>query len=134
MNSKKEVYVIDISNLNESIQAFVYGVVLKAVNRLRSGESDFENKNSPNRVVIFMDELNKYASKDTPKNSPILKEILDVTERGRSLGMVLLELNSLEVTFMTELLVIVQIMFMGDQMQSYHQEAIDMLITLLKVC
>ena len=36
-----------------------------------------------------MDELNKYASKDTPKNSPILREILDVTERGRSLGIVL---------------------------------------------
>jgi len=39
--------------------------------------------------VIFMDELNKYASKETPKNSPILREILDVTERGRSLGIVL---------------------------------------------
>ena len=33
-----------------------------------------------------MDELNKYASTDTPKNSPILKQILEVTERGRSQG------------------------------------------------
>ena len=86
---KDQVYVIDISNLNESIQAFVYGVVLKAVNKLRSGDSDSEDENSPIRVVIFMDELNKYDSNDTPKYSPILKEILDVTERGRSLGIVL---------------------------------------------
>ena len=36
-----------------------------------------------------MDELNKYESKDTSKNSPILRQILDVAERGRSLGIVL---------------------------------------------
>ena len=39
--------------------------------------------------LLFIDELNKYASKETPKNSPILKTILDVAERGRSLGIVL---------------------------------------------
>jgi DNA helicase HerA-like ATPase len=39
--------------------------------------------------VVFIDELNKYASKEMPKTSPILHEILDVTERGRSLGVVL---------------------------------------------
>ena len=66
----------------------MYGVVLRAVNKLRSNEDDY-SKNAPNRVVIIMDELNKYASKDTPKKSPILREILDVTERGRSLGIVL---------------------------------------------
>ena len=32
---------------------------------------------------------NKYASKDIPKNSPILKQILDISERGRSLGIIL---------------------------------------------
>lgn len=42
-----------------------------------------------NKFLVFIDELNKYASKDTPKTSPILREILDVTERGRSLGVVL---------------------------------------------
>ena len=87
--SSGQITVIDISHLNESIQSFVFGVVLKAVNRLRSGDSDHEHKNTPKKVVIFMDELNKYASKDIPKNSPILREILDVTERGRSLGIVL---------------------------------------------
>ena len=31
----------------------------------------------------------KYASTDTPKNSPILHQILDIVERGRSLGIIL---------------------------------------------
>ena len=33
--------------------------------------------------------MNKYCSKDCPKDSPILKQVLDITERGRSLGVVL---------------------------------------------
>ena len=37
----------------------------------------------------FYDELNKYASQDTPKSSPILHQVLDIAERGRSLGIVL---------------------------------------------
>ena len=36
-----------------------------------------------------MDELNKFASTDVPKNSPILRQILDIAERGRSLGVIL---------------------------------------------
>jgi DNA helicase HerA-like ATPase len=39
--------------------------------------------------VIFIDELNKYASSDAPKSSPILRQVLDVAERGRSLGIIL---------------------------------------------
>lgn len=39
--------------------------------------------------MIFIDELNKYASQDTPKSSPILHQVLDIAERGRSLGIVL---------------------------------------------
>lgn len=39
--------------------------------------------------MIFIDELNKYASSDTPKSSPILRQILDIAERGRSLGIIL---------------------------------------------
>ncbi len=41
------------------------------------------------KIVIFVDELNKYASKDCPSNSMILQHLLDVTERGRSLGIIL---------------------------------------------
>ena len=36
-----------------------------------------------------MEKLNKYASSETPKSSPILRLLLDIAERGRSLGIVL---------------------------------------------
>ena len=39
--------------------------------------------------AIFIDELNKYASSDIPKNSPILRQLIDIAERGRSLGIIL---------------------------------------------
>lgn len=85
-----EVRVIDIAKLPEDKQAFVFGDVLKAIYSLKLGEYDSEsNVAPPSRIVIFIDELNKYASKDTPKNSPVLREILDVTERGRSLGVIM---------------------------------------------
>ena len=48
-----------------------------------------ERDNIPHKVIMFVDELNKYASNDVPKNSPILKQLLDIAERGRSLGIIL---------------------------------------------
>ena len=85
-----DVHVIDIAKLPEDKQAFVFGDAVRTIYNLKLGEYDGETGvNPPSRIVIFIDELNKYASKDTPKSSPILREILDVTERGRSLGVVL---------------------------------------------
>ena len=88
--SSNDVYVIDIAKLPEDKQAFVFGDAVRTIYNLKLGEYDGEDGiNPPERIVVFIDELNKYASKDTPKSSPILREILDVTERGRSLGVVL---------------------------------------------
>ena len=88
--SSNDVYVIDIAKLPEDKQAFVFGDAVRTIYNLKLGEYDGEQGiNPPSRIVVFIDELNKYASKDTPKTSPILREILDVTERGRSLGVVL---------------------------------------------
>ena len=85
-----DVYVIDIAKLPSDKQAFVFGDAIRTLYNLKLGEYDDENKiNPPSKIIIFIDELNKYASKDTPKTSPILREILDVTERGRSLGVIL---------------------------------------------
>ena len=87
---KNEVHVIDIAKLSEDKQAYVFGDALRTIYNLQLGEySGDETVNPPSRIVIFIDELNKYASKDSPKNSPILREILDVAERGRSLGVIL---------------------------------------------
>lgn len=45
-----------------------------------------DEENMPDKIIVFVDELNKYASKDTPNSSPILQQLLEVAERGRSLG------------------------------------------------
>ena len=88
--SSNDVYVVDIAKLPEDKQAFVFGDAVRTIYNLKLGEYEGENSISPpTRIIVFIDELNKYASKDTPKSSPILREILDVTERGRSLGVVL---------------------------------------------
>lgn len=87
---KNEVHVIDIAKLPEDKQAFVFGDAVKTIYNLKLGEYDNEhNVTPPSRIVVFIDELNKYASNDVPKSSPILRQILDVTERGRSLGVIL---------------------------------------------
>jgi len=87
---KNEVHVIDIAKLSEDKQSYVFGDAIRTIYDLKLGQyAGEEGVNPPSRIVIFIDELNKYASKDTPKNSPILRQVLDVAERGRSLGVVL---------------------------------------------
>ena len=86
---KNEVMVVDIAKLDEETQGFVFGDVMRAVYNLKLGSTDRNTEDIPDRIVIFIDELNKYASNDVPKSSPILHQLLDITERGRSLGIVL---------------------------------------------
>ena len=83
-----DTIVIDIAKLSEGEQAFVFGSVMRAVQDLRFS-NQIDNEKLPERVILFVDELNKYASSDLPKNSPIVKTLLDIAERGRSLGIVL---------------------------------------------
>lgn len=80
-----DVKVIDIAQLDPAIQGFVFGdVIQQVIDRMSAKDSD-----SPDQIVIFVDELNKYASTDVPKSSPILRHLLDVAERGRALGIIL---------------------------------------------
>ena len=81
------VSVIDIAKLGSDKQAFVFGDVLTTIYKLKLGE--YDDVTPPSKIILFVDELNKFASKDTAKNSPILRQILDVAERGRSLGIIL---------------------------------------------
>ncbi len=81
-----QVMVIDIARLDEGTQSFVFGSVARAIYDMKLGA---ERSDIPNKVILFVDELNKYASNDVPKNSPILKQLLDIAERGRSLGIIL---------------------------------------------
>lgn len=86
---KNDVFVVDVAKLDEESQGFVFGDVMRAVYNLKLGATDRSDEDIPDRIIIFIDELNKYASNDVPKSSPILHSLLDITERGRSLGIVL---------------------------------------------
>ena len=81
-----QVMVIDIARLDDNAQSFVFGSVARAIYDLKLGS---DRDNIPDKIVLFVDELNKYASTYVPKSSPILKQLLDIAERGRSLGTIL---------------------------------------------
>ena len=88
--NKNDVMVVDIAKLNENMQSFVFGDVIRSIYDLKLGQYDVDEEyDPPSKIVIFIDELNKYAASDAPKSSPILRQVLDIAERGRSLGIVL---------------------------------------------
>ncbi len=80
---KHQVTVVDIHNLHDRAKRFVVGVVLRQAfeRKERSGVS------RPLQLVV-LDELNKYAPRDG--SSPIKEILLDIAERGRSLGIILI--------------------------------------------
>jgi len=87
---KNDIYVIDVAKLDEGMQGFVFGDVIRSVYDLKLGQVEGVDESTiPQKIIIFVDELNKYASSDVPRNSPILRQIIDITERGRSLGIIL---------------------------------------------
>lgn len=77
-----QVTVVDIHNLHDRAKRFVTGVVIKRL---------FEQKERMGRreplAFLVLDELNRYAPREGW--SPIKEVLLDVAERGRSLGMIL---------------------------------------------
>lgn len=86
---KNEVKVVDVAKLDQDTQAFVFGDVMRAIYEMKLGQDERDDSEIPSKVIVFIDELNKYASKDVPNSSPILRQIIDISERGRSLGIIL---------------------------------------------
>jgi hypothetical protein len=82
-----ETIVVDIAKLADDEQTLVFGDILRTIYALYAEESG-DNENLPEKVIIFVDELNKYAPAKE-KESPIIEQVLDIAERGRSLGVVL---------------------------------------------
>lgn len=78
-----QVTVVDLHNLNDRAKRFVVGVTLKRAfeDKERSGQSD-------ELLMVVLDELNKYAPREG--TSPIKEILLDIAERGRSLGVILI--------------------------------------------
>src|SRR4051812_16416943 len=80
--SNQQVTVVDLHQLPERAQRFVVGVVLAA-------ETARKEAAGPGGLLFTMiDELNKYAPREG--NSPIKDVLLDIAERGRSLGIILI--------------------------------------------
>jgi len=79
----RAVYVVDVANVDPLGQDLVFArVVSKLREHLERRDLGVE------AVVVFVDELNKYAPGDGPETY-VKKMLLDISERGRYLGLVL---------------------------------------------
>src|SRR5213594_2933562 len=79
----RTVYVVDVANVDPLGQDLVFArVVSKLREHLERRDLGVE------AVVVFVDELNKYAPADGPETY-VKKMLLDISERGRYLGLVL---------------------------------------------
>ncbi len=77
------VYVVDVAGLEEDAQDLVFA---RIVTKLRE---HLERRDlGVNHVIVFVDELNKYAPADGA-DTYVRKMLLDIAERGRYLGLVL---------------------------------------------
>lgn len=83
VNDEAQVTVVDLHNLADRAKRFVVGVVL----RRAFEKKEREGQARPLQFVV-LDELNKYAPREG--TSPIKEILLDVAERGRSLGIILI--------------------------------------------
>ncbi len=82
LDGTAQVCVVDIHQLAPQAQMFVVGALLKDVFARK------ESNRYPGKVFIVLDELNKYAPRED--ESPIKDILLDIAERGRSLGVILI--------------------------------------------
>jgi DNA helicase HerA-like ATPase len=81
--SEAQITVVDLHALPDRAQRFVVGATLRR--ELRAKEAS----GSPDPLTfVVLDELNKYAPREG--SHPIKEILLDVAERGRSLGMILI--------------------------------------------
>jgi hypothetical protein len=79
----RAVYVIDVAGLEEDAQDLIFA---RVVSTLRG---HLERRTlGVNHLVVFVDELNKYAPADGP-DTYVRRMLLDIAERGRYLGLVL---------------------------------------------
>ena len=79
----RAVYVVDVANVDPLGQDLVFA---RVVSKLREY---LERRDlGVDAVVVFVDELNKYAPADGP-DTYVKKMLLDISERGRYLGLVL---------------------------------------------
>jgi uncharacterized protein len=79
----RTVYVIDVANLEEDAQDLIFARVVSKLRKYLERRAL-----GVKHVIVFVDELNKYAPSDGP-DTYVRKMLLDLSERGRYLGLVL---------------------------------------------
>ncbi|MCS6955471.1 MAG: ATP-binding protein, partial [Candidatus Calescibacterium sp.] len=77
-----QLTVIDVHNLNEKAKLFVVSSILYLIYLKK------EEENDTNKYFFVIDELNKYAP--VSNDTPIKDVLIDIAERGRSLGIILI--------------------------------------------
>ncbi len=85
------VAVVDIAQLPDYLQAFVVGDVISALRDPRPPEPHEHQESAPTHrgtVVLFADELNKFAPKHGGARS-LTGHLREISERGRSEGIIL---------------------------------------------
>src|SRR5690606_1617696 len=81
---EEQVTVVDLHRLHDRAQRFVVGVLLS---RVMAEHESAGGSERPAPFFVVVDELNKYAPREG--RSPIKETLLDIAERGRSLGVIL---------------------------------------------
>jgi len=84
-----KVLVIDVEPLPDYLQCLVFGDVIQTIYGAKLGDEDDIQPSDLGTVVVLADELNKYAPKSSDNGRTLTRNLLEVTERGRSLGVVL---------------------------------------------
>ncbi|HOX54374.1 MAG TPA: ATP-binding protein [Candidatus Omnitrophota bacterium] len=86
-----QTMVVDIAKLQDEERSLVFGHIIKEVYGMYAEATVDERSELPKKVLIFVDELNKYApARKGEGESSILDYVLDIAARGRSLGVVLI--------------------------------------------
>jgi uncharacterized protein len=94
-----KTYVVDIARLQDHEQALVFGDVVRTVYDVMaagagedfdlSGLDESSPGTAPKKVILFVDELNKFAPSGG-RDAPLLLDLIEIAKRGRSLGIILL--------------------------------------------
>lgn len=84
--------VVDIARLTDEERGLVFGHIIQEVYGMYAEATLDEQRDLPKKVIIFVDELNKYApSKNGESGDGSVSDyVLDIAARGRSLGVVLI--------------------------------------------
>jgi hypothetical protein len=78
-----DVFVIDIQMLGDPGQKLVFGRAIRSLSdKLEQEELNLD------AVIVFVDELNKFAPSGSTR-SPLKSNLINITARGRSLGLIL---------------------------------------------